>query len=255
MTTGTRRPGDFCWMNMITPNPPAARAFFGELLGWTYTEMKGMGDTVHVGGRPIGGMFDLNAPSTPKGTPAYIGVMIRVESADATSAKVTALGGKAMPAFDIMEQGRMAVCFDPNGAEFDVWEAKKSTGTDVDTALPGAPSWFEALTTDVDRAAAFYAALFGWTPEAMPLPDMQYTTFKHGEGYVAGMMRITPEMGQMRPHWGTYFTVRNTDATAAQAVKLGGTVCVPARDVPGVGRFCGIVSPQGVMFYAIAYAR
>ena len=29
----------------------------------------------------------------------------------------------------------MAVCFDPNGAQFDVWEPKKSPGTDVDTSL------------------------------------------------------------------------------------------------------------------------
>jgi hypothetical protein len=28
---------------------------------------------------------------------------------------------------------------------------------------------------------------------------------------------------------------------------------VPPRDIPGVGRFCGIVSPQGVVFYAIKY--
>ena len=34
----------------------------------------------------------------------------------AESEKVAALGGTAKPAFDVGEQGRMAVCFDPNGA-------------------------------------------------------------------------------------------------------------------------------------------
>ncbi len=131
--------------------------------------------------------------------------MVKVESADATVAKVTALGGKAMPAFDIMDQGRMAVCFDPNGAAFDVWQAKQGPGMSADTSQHGAPSWFETMTTDVDRAAAFYAGLFGWTPEAMPMPGMTYTTFKLGADYVAGMMAITPEMGAMPPHWGTYF--------------------------------------------------
>jgi len=38
----------------------------------------------------------------------------------AAAEKVSALGGTARPAFDIGDQGRMAVCFDPNGAEFDV---------------------------------------------------------------------------------------------------------------------------------------
>jgi hypothetical protein len=42
---------------------------------------------------------------------------------------------------------------------------------------------------------------------------------------------------------------------AKQAADLGATLYVQPQDVPGVGRFCGIQSPQGVMFYAIKYAR
>ena len=42
---------------------------------------------------------------------------------------------------------------------------------------------------------------------------------------------------------------------AREAVTLGGSVCVPLRDIPGVGRFCGLTSPQGVTFYAIEYAH
>ena len=217
--------------------------------------MPGIGHGVQVGGRDIGGLFDLEGPNTPPGTPPLIGVMVKVDSADAVCEKVTSLGGNAKPAFDIMDQGRMAVCFDPNGAEFDVWEPKKVHGTDVDSTLHGAPSWFETMTTDVDRATAFYSGLFGWTPEVMPMPGFDYTTFKHGDDYVAGMMQITPEMGAMRPHWGTYFTVNDVDETAREAVRLGAKLCVPVQDVPGVGRFCGITSPQGVTFYVIQYTR
>ncbi|MEO8752555.1 MAG: VOC family protein [Casimicrobiaceae bacterium] len=254
MATGTRKVGEFCWINMLTPRPEAARAFFGKLLGWTYGVIPGMGHSIQVGGQEVGGLFDLDGPNTPKGTPPLIGVMVKVESADATVAKVAALGGKAMPAFDIMDQGRMAVCFDPNGAAFDVWQAKQGAGTAADTSHHGAPSWFETMTTDIDRAAAFYAGLFGWTAEAMPMPGMTYTTFRLGADYVAGMMAITPEMGAMRAHWGTYFTVNDADVAATEAVALGATLCVPPQDVPGVGRFCGITSPQGVTFYAIKYA-
>ncbi len=126
-------------------------------------------------------------------------------------------------------------------------------GTDVDSALHGAPCWFETLTTDVDRATGFYAGLFGWTPEVMPMPGYEYTTFKLDDAYVAGLMQIAPEMGTMQPHWGTYFTVKDVDETAREAVELGARLCVPVRDLPGVGRFCGITSPQGVTFYAIKY--
>jgi predicted enzyme related to lactoylglutathione lyase len=85
------------------------------------------------------------------------------------------------------------------------------------------------------------------------MPGFEYTTFRLGTDPVAGMLQIRPEMGPLRPHWGTYYTVNNADETARQAVSLGATLCVPVRDIPGVGRFCGITSPQGVMFYAITY--
>ena len=86
MTTGIRPMGDFCWINMLTPQPADARAFFGRLLDWTYVEMPGMGHRVQVGGRDIGGLFDLDGPNTPPGTPPLIGVMVKVASADATAA-------------------------------------------------------------------------------------------------------------------------------------------------------------------------
>ena len=255
MTTGVRKAGDFCWINMLTPEPAQAREFFGGLLGWTYIEMPGMGHLVQVNGRNIGGLFDLAGPNTPPGTPPVIGVMIKVDSADATAVKVNELGGKAMPAFDIADQGRMAVCFDPNGANFDLWEGKGSPGTDADSRDHGAPSWFETLTTDIDRAATFYARLFGWVPQVKPMPGIVYTTFSLAGTPIAGMMQITPQMGAMPPNWGTYFTVTDAAAASKETAAKGGTICVPVREVPEVGRFCGLTSPQGVPFSVIEYTR
>jgi predicted enzyme related to lactoylglutathione lyase len=149
----------------------------------------------------------------------------------------------------------MAVCFDPNGANFDVWESKKAHGIDVDSFQHGAPSWFETLTTDVDLAARFYSELFGWTPEAMPTPTLQYTLFKLGDVPVAGMLQITPAMGKMPPHWAIYFTVKDVDESVREAVNLGAKICMTMKEVPGVGRFCGLTSPQGVTFYVITHTR
>jgi len=256
MATRTRRAGEFCWINMLTPQPDKAREFFSELLGWTYTPVPGMsGHIIKVGGSDIGGLWNLADPNTPKGLPPAIGVMVKVDSADATSDKVTSLGGSARPPFDIAENGRMASCTDPNGAEFDLWEPKKQPGTDVDNTEHGAPSWFETMTTDVDGASKFYSDLFGWSSEEMSMPEMKYTSFKQGSEYVAGMIGISAQMGDMKPHWATYFTTNDTDETSREAVDLGATVFMPPQDVPGVGRFCGITSPQGVAFYVIKYAE
>src|SRR4051794_2056895 len=177
MATRLRKTGEFCWINMLTSRPAEAMEFFAAVLGWTYFEMPGIGHGVRVGGRDIGGLFDLEGPDTPPGLPPYIGVLVKVEGADAVCERVASLGGTPKPAFDVMEQGRMAVCFDPDGGEFDVWEPKKMPGTDVDPSLHGAPSWFEAMTTDVGRATEFYSGLFGWTPHVMRMPGYEYTAF------------------------------------------------------------------------------
>ena len=123
------------------------------------------------------------------------------------------------------------------------------------TRKAGEFCWINMLTPQPARARAFYSGLFGWTPEVTPMPGSNYTTFKHGTTPVAGMMAITPQMGKRRSHWGSYFTVKDAGAAAREAVDLGARLCVALRDIPGIGHFCGITSPQGVTFYVIQYQR
>jgi hypothetical protein len=253
MTVGVRKPGEFCWINMLSPEPAKACEFFSKLFGWTYFDMSGMGYGIKVGGKDIGGLFDLNGPNTPPGTPPVIGVLIKVENAQQTADRVNALGGKAMPPFDVMQNGRLAVCFDPNGAQFDVWESKTAPMTEVDSMTHGAPSWSETITTDVAKATKFYCDLFNWTSDTKSMPGFQYTMFKLGQEYVAGMMPLMPDMGPMPPHWGTYFTVDDVDASARIAEAAGGRITMPLMNVPDTGRMVGIASPQGVHFYMITY--
>jgi predicted enzyme related to lactoylglutathione lyase len=253
MAVGVRRPGEFCWINILSPEPAKACEFFTKVLGWTYFDMSGMGFGIKVRGKDIGGLFDLGGPNTPPGTPPVIGVMVRVESADRTVERVKALGGTAKPAFDIMESGRMAVCHDPNGAQFDIWESKKATMTEADTQWHGVPSWSETITDDVPKAEKFYNALFGWTSETMPMGNLNYTVFSLGKERVAGGMPVQPHMGKVPSHWGTYFTVDNVDETVQVARAAGGTIHIEPTDIPHVGRFAMLVSPQGVSFYVVTY--
>ena len=77
----------------------------------------------------------------------------------------------------------------------------------------------------------------------------------HGGTGVAGLRPIPPEMAGVRPHWATYFTVADADEAAQEAVRLGARLHMPLQDVPGVGRGCGLTSPQGVTFHVIEFPR
>jgi predicted enzyme related to lactoylglutathione lyase len=240
---------------MLTPDVDAAKVFFGDVLGWSYAEIPGLGYRMQVDGGDVGAMFDLHGPNTPAGTPPLIGVMVKVASADDTCQRVTTSGGQAMPAFDIGDQGRMAVCHDPAGAQFDLWEAKRMGGFVIDGRAHGAPSWFEALTSDVGRTTPFYNQIFGWTSESQPAAGSTYTVFKHGADPVAGMMPIASDAGSATPQWVTYFTVTDADRAVNAATSRGARVSMALRDAPGVGRYCGLISPQGVPFRVIEYSR
>jgi predicted enzyme related to lactoylglutathione lyase len=68
------------------------------------------------------------------------------------------------------------------------------------------------------------------------------------------MMAMPPgASGGQPPAWGVYITVADTDATVAQAVRLGASVLMPAQDIPSVGRFAWLKDPQGAAFAVIAY--
>jgi predicted enzyme related to lactoylglutathione lyase len=241
----------------MTPDAENAKAFFAQLFGWSYGEMSGVpgGHLIQVGGKTAGALMDLGVAKLPPGTPAVVGVMIKVEDADATCAKINALGGKADAPVDAMGNGRMAMCADPVGSVFGLWQPKAQQGIDADSHMQGVPSWFETITTDVPRTVKFYTDVFGWKPQAQDMPGFTYTVFNLGSVPIAGAMPKVPQMGDVPPHWDTYFAVDDADVIAKQAPTLGASVCMPVMDIPGVGRFAMFRSPQGVPFHVIEFKR
>lgn len=239
--------GEFCWVNLLTPDVEDAKAFYAAVLGWTYGEIPGMGWSILAGGGAVGGLFDVKGP--PASTP-QLGVMVKVESVDATVARIRNAGGRAMDPFDIGPNGRMAVCHDPNGAQIDLWQPLGKPGMEVDSRTPGAPTWFENEATDPARAAQFYADVFGWSTEAMP---GDYTVFQLGERNVGGMQKMGAGSASDKAHWATYIAVADAAKAVAEAARRGAVVRRPVYEVQDVGLCAGLTSPQGVPFAVLQY--
>ncbi|MBA2955177.1 VOC family protein [Nocardioides sp. MAH-18] len=239
------------YAELVTPDQQSAKAFYASLFGWELEDVP-MGDmgiyvTVSKDGAAVAG---ISGPMPGmEDHPAWWGVYLTVDDVDAVTAKVAAAGGRvdAEP-FDVFDMGRMSSIADPTGARVNLWQPGTSIGTELANE-PGTPIWNEVLTTDVDRATAFYADVLGVSWEAMGVEGAPPYTCLMVEGRpVGGAMALGPEMEGVPPHWNVYFNVESTDDTVARATELGGTVVAPAFDVPTVGRLAVLADPQGGMF-------
>ena len=266
-------PGVPCWVDTSQPDPEAALPFYGGLFGWEFEDMMPVGSPGrYFVGRIRGG--DVAAVgSIPEGTPpaATWNTHVWVESADETAAKSRDAGGAVvMEPFDIMDSGRMAVLTDPEGAAFFVWQAKQFKGAQI-VNEHGALNFNGLATRDVEGAAAFYGAVFGWRTLTLPA-GLMWTLSGYGdhlekrspglrdqmaqmgapEGFidvVAALNPIAPDDTETPAHWSVTFGVDDAHATAAKAGELGGEVVAGPVDAPW-SRPVVIKDPQGATFIA-----
>jgi len=107
--------------------------------------------------------------------------------------------------------------------------------------------WYELMSADPLAAKAFYAPVMGWSIETEPSGATDYRMIAAPDGLVGGVLTLTPEMvaGGARAMWIGYLTVDDVDACVAAVTAAGGSVQMPAFDMPGVGRLAIIADPQG----------
>jgi predicted enzyme related to lactoylglutathione lyase len=244
-------PGMPSWVDLGTPDPAGAAEFYGALFGWDAPEgspQVGGYRIATVRGCPVAGIGQATEPGEPVWT-----TYVAVEHADDAEAKVLAAGGTVVvEPIDVLDVGRMAVFADPLGAVFSVWEPGTHPGAGL-VNEPGTWSWSELLTTDTGAAAAFYRAVFGWTPVSQGAGTSgAYTEWQVGDRSVAGMMAMPAEVPAGVPsHWHVYFAVEETDLAVARVVELGGAVVRPPTDIEP-GRFAIVADPAGATFSVIA---
>jgi uncharacterized protein len=257
-----------CWIDTTQPDPEAAVAFYGELFGWEFEDvMPPESPQPYFIGRLPGG--DVAAVSS--GETAAWNSYVWVEDAEATAARVHAAGGTVLaPPSDAGDSGRTATFADPSGAAFKVWQPGTHRGAAVVNEA-GSLNFNDLNTRDVEGAAAFYGAVFGW--EVLPAgefsawalpgygdfletrnPGMREGMAAMGaperfEDVVASIVPIPDDQPDTPPHWGVTFAVDDADEIARRADKLGGWVVVAPFDAPWV-RMTVITDPQGATFTA-----
>ena len=254
---GTRtsyEPGTFCWVDLSTPDPDAAKAFYSALLGWEIEDLPGPHGNysiARVGGEPVAALVRQVSEEIDAGVPPHWNSYVSVESADETVARAEDLGANAFgAAFDVGEEGRIGVFRDPVGAATCVWQAGTHFGAGRVNEI-GCLTWNELGTAEVDRASEFYTGLFGWAAEPMDTGGgPAYVVISVGERSNGGIREQSPEerAAGVPSSWMPYFAVESTDESVEKATRMGGRVLAGPMDIGNGGRIAALADPQGAAF-------
>jgi predicted enzyme related to lactoylglutathione lyase len=109
---------------------------------------------------------------------------------------------------------------------------------------------YDLMTSDVDEAVDFYTRLAGWGTMPWQGEGEPYIMWTNEGVPLGGVMPLPDEAKEVDapPHWIAYVMVPDTRATVAQTERLGGSVIVPATDIPDIGSFAILHDPQGGAF-------
>jgi hypothetical protein len=245
-------PGRMVLRELMTSDAARARRFYGELFGWTSTELKLGPDqnyaTFQQGEKVLAGFWQLG-PSQIEDSRWMSYVSVR--DVDAVAKAAAENGGRVVHGpGDFPHLGRYAVLEDFEGT---LILALNHVGGDPAPAMPktGEFCWETLSTSDVETAKDFYTQVFGW----QVLQGSGGLPVFSSDGTPQGMVADLQQARNFPPQWLTYIAVEKLEATRDQAVKLGARVKVPLVDIPSVGRIAMITDPTGAALGLFEPAR
>lgn len=250
-TTGT-----ISWIDLANTDLDRAKPFYTSLFGWEAfvipdIDAGGYGFFLKDGKQVAG----FGPTMGDEGFSAW-NTYVSVDDADATVERVKSAGGQVIAGpMDVFNQGRLTVFNDPSGAFFSTWQPREMQGLQVRDE-PGALCWVELNTRDAPGAEKFYTSVFGWGAETEESDAGTYTQWTLNGKSIGGMFPMNEQIpADVPPHWRIYLMVEDVDATVARAQELGGSVMVPAMDIPGTGRFAVLSDPAGAAFAVMRFAQ
>lgn len=237
------RTGSPNWLDLGSPDIDAAAAFYGAVFGWEFVsagpEAGGYG-FFQVGEKTVAAIGPLTEEGASSGWTLYF----KTPDVQAAARAVREGGGEVrLEPMDVMGEGAMGQFTDPQGAQFACWQPGKTAGLEL-TSAPNTLVWAELHVPDPVAALAFYHGLFGWRHEEMEATGVTYRVLSTADGdkQETSFGGIAPQgegaggASSMLPRWVPYFHAADVDAAVVAIEGNGGSVLMPAADVPDVGR-------------------
>jgi uncharacterized protein len=247
-------PGEFCWVSLSTTDVEGAKSFYNGLLGVEAEDAPG--DPEETGGygfltkngKMVAGIGPVQSGEGHSAWASYV----KVDDADATAELARQAGGTVFfgPVDLPNDSGRVAMLRDPEGAFIGIIQQRNHPGAQL-VNEPGAWTWNNLMTRDLEGAKQFYGKVFGWTAERNEDVPSNIQSWQVGgqrwpEG-LGGLMGITDDLpAEMPAHWQVYFVVENADEAISRAQSNGAKLGFGPIDVP-VARLATLVDPQGAV--------
>jgi predicted enzyme related to lactoylglutathione lyase len=240
------------WADCATIDLDSAERFYFAVFGWHAQRIDGSDGSVYslqmLDGELVAGIYPLSQQLRDMGVPPHWGTYLEVEDVDRALERAKAAGGVVVDGpFDEPGVGRMVAIQDNVGAFVRLWQSAPEHGI-AQSNGQGHMNWNELATKEPEKAASFYEAVLGINVETVNTGPDVYRLIIAGGKPVAGILQITPEMGDFPASWNVYFSSDNVDDTQAKAVDAGGTALRSAFDIPGGSRMAVLQDPQGAVF-------
>lgn len=222
--TNTYHPGKIVWHDLVTPDPAAARKFYGELFGWTFRDSRNYTEIFHDG-KKIGGIVRIKDWEGKKSPASWL-PSISVPDVDRAVEYVRSKGGQVIRGpVDMPMRGRGALIRDPEGAYLVLLHALGGDPPDG-RAKPGEWLWNELWTTYLETSTWFYKKL-GSYETVVRGPD--YVVLVNEGRWRVGLREIKQKIYSGR--WVPVVRVKNPALLVSRVQKLGGIVLLK----PGEG--------------------
>lgn len=209
------------------------RAFYEALFGWQFEQ----GGMVTLDGS------DVAVWGLPGDTAGWLTILRSDDVPAAVAAVVDAGGAIVAPVAPSTPVGKFAVVDDPDGARLGIADA---AGPPLRPA-PGHFVWTQLNAHDLERTAAHYGGLCGWSAQDAANGTFTYRDFLDGGRPVSGLMAIDEASGTGVPvMWQPYVFAPDVEATARVAAESGGKVWVPPTRIQP-GTFAVLADPDGVV--------
>ncbi|MEU6708960.1 VOC family protein [Streptomyces wuyuanensis] len=241
------------WADAMFSDLEGAKAFYGEVLGWTFGESSseyGNYTQAYADGKAVAAVVP---PMPGQEGQSRWRLYLASPDAAATAGKIRQNGGTVlMEPMQVGEFGTMCLAQDPSGVAFGVWQPGTHKGFEA-TNVPGSFYWAEIFTREPGKSDAFFPAVFGYSVKAVSEGDEDLIAFELRGQPVLGRMKMTDQGGFSSgtpPYIQACWSVADCDVAVKAARNLGGEVVFGPRTMP-FGRLAAVIDPYGAPFAVI----